>query len=237
MQAAPQLAAMPSAPANNGNRAGLFIGLGVLVIVILALLALFFLGKGGTGPFAALGATPTPAPTATATATTTPPTPTPVPTVAVPAPGAGFSTFQASDGSYGLNYPSGWLTTGESVQGETLQVFISSDTSDYFITLPSPQVIPASQYAALAQQFATGLGGTDIKISAQPTKVTLGSNTWNKVLGTLTYQSKPYSAAILGVDHGTGTFLVLYLAPTSSFKSVETTDFTVMATSITFAGA
>lgn len=229
--------ATPVVAASN-NRSGLLVGIGIPALVVVALIILYLLGKGAhVGPLAGFfvasaTATATLVPTATTAAATS--TPTPAPTVAVPAPVAGFQTFQAPDGSYGLNYPSTWITTGQTVQGINAQAFLAADFKNIFLVAPTSQMIPPSSYVMLAQSLGGQLGVTNITATGQPTTEKLGPNTWHKVTGTLTYQGTPYTATILGNDRPAGTFVLVYLAPTASFAMAEKTDFLVMATSLTF---
>ena len=233
MPKATPIAMATPAPTSGGNRTGLIVGLGIPALVVIVLIILFFLGKGGTGPFAAFLVAATAVPTATAAATSTP-APTAIPTVAVPAPATGFTTFQAPDGTYGVNYPTGWLPTAQSLQGVSAEAFISTDFQNIFLVAPTTQTIPPSQYVTLATSLTQPLGVKNITVTGKPTTQTLGTTTWNKVTGTLVFNGTPYTATILGVDRTLGTFVVAYLAPTASYKTAETTDFIPMATSVSF---
>ncbi len=211
-------------PQKSGSPVALIVGILAAVIVVTLIGGLLIVGKGGAGPLAALGATATPV--GTATPTPLPPTPT-----AIPAP-AGFTTYTAKDGSYSIAYPSDW--TPSPANSSLTAVFLSPDLQDYFLTLSFPGLQPTSQYPSLASSFAKGLGATNVKLSPTFTHASLGANTWNKETGTMTYTGQAYTIDILGTDHAGSTFFVLYFAPTATFKSVETTDFTVMTTSVAF---
>ncbi|MBA3823349.1 MAG: hypothetical protein H0X24_05495 [Ktedonobacterales bacterium] len=220
----------PVAPAPTPRRGGAA-GAIIATVVIIAVLAgggLYALGRNGSGPLANIAATATVAATATPTM---PPTATPT-----PAPPAGFQYFTASDNSYRMLYPVGWLPVAQSLNGLSAQVFALPDPNApiAFIAVPSPQKIPPSQYSTYLQQAASLLQATDVKLSPTTTSVTLGSTTWTKDVGTLTVQGKPYSGVVLGTDWKTGTFLAVYAAPTTSFTSAEQQFFTTMATSILF---
>lgn len=219
-------------PARRGG-SGALIGILAVVVIVVLLGGLALLGRNGSGPLAALAA---PTATAVPTATPLPPTPssTAAPTLPVPAPGPGFTTFIAPDGSYGLNYPIDWVPAQQSASGITAQAFVSTDFANIFLVVPLTQTVPPSQYATIAEQVGQAAGVKDIKVTAGPTKVTLGATTWNKVTGTLSLNGKPYDSTILGTDRSAGTFLLVYLAPPATFASVEQTDFLPMATSITF---
>lgn len=220
-------------PPTRRGGSGALLGILAVVVIVVLLGGLALLGRSGSGPLAALAA-----PTATAVPTATPvpatPSPTAAPTLPVPAPGPGFTTFVAPDGSYGLNYPLNWVPAQQSAGGITAQAFVSTDFANFFLVVPLTQTVPPSQYATIAEQVGQAAGVKDIKVTAGPTKVTLGATTWNKVTGTLTLNGKPYDSTILGTDRSAGTFLLVYLAPPTTFASVEQTDFLPMATSITF---
>jgi hypothetical protein len=209
-------------PQKSNSPLGLIIGVVAAVIVVALIGTLFIVGKGGAGPLAALGATATPV--GTATPTPLPPTPT------VPPAPAGFTTYTAPDNTYTMAYPSDWISSPAS----TAAAFISSDAQDYFLALDSPAQATPAQYATFVKSFADALGATNVKISTTSTKSTLGANSWNKESGTMTYLNKAYTIVILGTDHGSTTFFLVYFAPTGDFKTIESTDFTVMATSLVF---
>ncbi|MBA3823350.1 MAG: hypothetical protein H0X24_05500 [Ktedonobacterales bacterium] len=211
-------------PQKSNAPLALIIGIVSAVVVVALIGSLFVLGKGGAGPLAALGATPTPVPTATATPL--PPTPT------VPPAPAGFTTYTAADGSYTIAYPSDWSPSPAG--GADTSAFVSADAQDFFVSLSTPGQEPTSKYPSLASAFAGGTGATNVKISTTPTKVILGANTWTKFPGTMTFVNKAYTIDILGTTHANSTFFIFYFAPTSAFKTVESTDFTVMVTSLVF---
>ncbi len=228
---------VPALQSQRGIAGAVIFGI-IAAIIVLALLILFLLGRSGTGPFAAVPPTPVPAATATAI-----PTATAVPTPAVPAPAAGFQTFIAADNSYGLNYPSAWSSTSQTVNGTTgqvtFQLFVSPDGHDLFLTLPLPAQIPATQYPALIQAFVTGFasGSSNVVVGQTTTSVTISGRNWTEATGTLNYKGAPYKAIVLGTDHGTptSTFVVVELAPAATFTSVSTADFTPIVASVAFA--
>jgi predicted RNA-binding Zn-ribbon protein involved in translation (DUF1610 family) len=226
----------PTAQSQRGVTGAVILGI-VAAIVVLGLLILYLLGRNGTGPFASVA--PTAVPTATATSI---PTATPIPTPAVSAPAAGFQTFIAPDNSYGLNYPSAWTSTAQTVNGTTgqiaFQLFVSPDGQDILLTLPLTSQVPAAQYPTLIQAFVGSLatGSSNIMVDPTTTTVTVGTRSWNEATGTLTYKNVPYKAIVLGTDHGTPatTFVIVELAPAATFASVETADFMPMAASVAF---
>ncbi len=205
----------------------------VATLVILAALAgggLYALGRNGTGPLANIVATATIAATATPTS---PPTATPTPT-----PPAGYSYFIATDRSYRIAYPVGWVPLEQTANGVT-GLIIASDlnATNIFLVFPSPQKVQPSQYQAFLTQVLNSLPiknqVADVKLSSTTTTATLGANTWTSDTGTLTLQGKPYSGTVLGTDWKTGTFLAVYAAPTATFTATEQQYFTTMATSLT----
>jgi hypothetical protein len=220
---APQLT--PIAPKKGNNSTGLIIGIGTTIVVLALLGAFALLSKAGASTATTARH---PIPTATVTPTATPTTGT------IPPPPAGFTTFKASDGSYGLNYPSDWTNTGQSQQGITLVIFGSPDAQDFFMTLPSPSQLPTSEYAKLAQVFAQGAGAKNIKISSHTSRVRYGSNVWTRVTGSMVFQNTNDNLVVLGTDHNGATMLLLYFAPSAQWSAVGKTDFVPMLTSFTF---
>lgn len=219
------------APTAKKGANGLAIGLsvGVVVVIVAMLGSLIFLGRSGVGPLARI-AHVTALPTATVL-----PTMTPSPTaIAVPPAPSGFSTFTANDGSYGLNYPTDWAQTSQTVSGITTELFSSPDRLSNFISVPLTGIVPLNQYQQFGQSFASNAKATNIHFSATPTSVTIGANSWNKETGTFTFQGMPYSCVLLGTNRWDGTFFAIYLAPKGGFSATDTANFTPMAQSITF---
>ena len=223
---APQAAPPPAAAPRRSGAAGAIVGVIVALLVVGGAVGVFVVGKNGSGPLAAISATATPSPTAT-----TAPLPTATPTPVAP---AGFTFFTATDGSYRIAYPLGWIPVSQTLNGATGEIFVSPDQKNAFIVYPSTTPIPPSAYSTYLQQVTALLQATDVKLSGTTTTVTLGANTWTKETGTLTVQKTPYMGAVLGTNHGAGTFLAIYAAPVTSFTSAESQYFTTMATSVTF---
>lgn len=209
----------------NGLAIGLIVGVAVVIVALIG--SLIFLGRSGAGPLATV-THPTPQPTATPTLIPSPPP------LAVPPAPAGFSTFNANDGSYGLNYPSDWSQTAQTTSGITSEQFSSPDARDVFLTIPLSGTVPTSKYQQFGENFATRSSATNIHFAAAPTSVTIGSNSWNKETGTFTFQGLAYACVVLGSDRSAGTFLAIYLAPKTAFSTVEAASFTPMVQSVTF---
>jgi hypothetical protein len=199
------------------------------------------LGGCSPGTASSPGKTPTASPTTAATPTLAPiatvtPTGSPHPTGT---PGsAGFSTFRSGDGSYTINFPSGWGTEPMTEQGVTAQVFGSTDQVNIFAVIPITPAIPPAGYDTIIENFAgkSGFGGTDLLIFPVSTTTTITGTTWTRITATFTLQSTPESLIGYVAPLGSGTYALVFFAPDTTFAAIDAKDFEVMAQSFTYLG-
>lgn len=168
--------------------------------------------------------------TPSATATTAP---TAIPKQrTVPAPAAGFTTYKRTDGTFGLNIPTGWQQTTLSSSSITITKFTNG--KDIIIVAPLTLQLPVVEYPSLLQSVSTLLGGTNARIDATPKQEIIGANTWNTVSGSMLYKGVSYDAAAFGADHGAKTTFFIALTPHASSAADYTTYIVPMIQSFTF---
>jgi hypothetical protein len=251
VEAAPPPVMPPPLPPQPNRRSSTPAIIGtVLVLVAVTFGALFIAGGNGVGPFAhaahtatttsaASTATPGITPVATATsapvATDTPVPPTATPLPAVPTAPAGFTTYNSTDGVFGLNYPTSWTTsTTPPNNGITGFNFVSPLSSSEAATVDeSDTAIDPTNIAVYVRNFANSSNGTNVQITQAPATQTIGKNDWTVAQATYTANDGEHKVIGLAINDGTTGLIFFYDAPSSSFHTDSGSSYDVMVKSFT----
>lgn len=144
-----------------------------------------------------------------------------------PTPPANFTAFTSARSGYSLDYPTGWSLSSQSqsVQGQAdyIDIFLQA-TADPPASFTVEQAaaaasVPDDQVIASEVSGAAQSGVTLAPINGLPQTASVGGAEWQRRDYTVTASGKSAHEVILACHHASHSFVIVYLAPTSTFDS------------------
>lgn len=159
-----------------------------------------------------------------------------------PTPQANFTAFTSAHAHYSLNYPTGWsvATQTQTAQGQPdfIDIFLqatANPTASFYVEQATAAARVTDEQVITSEVNGAQQGGATLTpISGQPTVSSIGGGQWQRRDYTVTANGKTSHEVILACHHAGQSYVVVYIAPTSSYDAAVKSYFTPTLQSFRF---
>jgi len=136
-------------------------------------------------------------------------------------------TYSNAQSGFSVQYPNGWVAAADA--GKATISFYDTSRTDQFIVLTAGNASNASQYL---QQEASKLGMTSQQTGLPA--LSFGGASWQQLKGSVLVGGASYTETLLATAHGNRLFVIMQLAPQTTYNKEDQLVFSAMRSSFQF---